>query len=72
MLPDDRHDDEVPVTLSKGDRRRLYQLLEGDILPRLRRIEFGGIALTIAVASPKLGGPSAHDIAASVLGFIFR
>lgn len=64
-------EDEQPVTLTREDRRRLYQLLEGDILPRLRRIEYGGIALTIAVASPKIGGPSVHEALTGVVHLLF-
>ena len=65
------YEDEQPVVLTREDRRHLYQLLEGDILPRLRRIEFGGIALTIAVASPKVGGPSISEVVTGAVHLFF-
>ena len=65
------YEDEQPVVLTREDRRRLYQLLEGDILPRLRRIEYGGIALTIAVASPKVGGPSVSEVITGAVHLFF-
>lgn len=65
------YEDEQPVVLTREDRRRLYQLLEGDILPRLRRIEYGGIALTIAVASPKVGGPSVSEVITGAIHLFF-
>lgn len=64
--------EDEPVRLTREERRQLYQLLEAELLPRLRRIEFGGIALTIAVASPKVGGPSVREAIGAVvqlLGF---
>lgn len=63
-------DDRKPVLLSEGDRRRLYQLLQEDIIPRLRRIEYGAIALTVAVASPKLGGPTVGEVVTAVFRFL--
>ncbi len=68
---DRRDSDKEPVELNESDRRGLYQLLEGDIPARLRRIEFGGIALTLAVASPKVGGPSVHEVAGGLIHFLF-
>lgn len=66
MAPEQRPDEE-PISLTREDRRRLYQLLEGDILTRLRRIEFALVALTIAVGAPKLGGPSVGEVVGGLL-----
>ena len=60
-------EDVKPLELCKEDRRKLYGLLDADAPARLRRIELGGIALTVAVASPKIGGPSVAQLTGAVI-----
>lgn len=65
-------EDVQPVELCREDRKQLYNLLYADVPARLRRLEFGGIALTVAVASPKLGGPSVGELATGLVHLFLR
>ncbi|HVY79312.1 MAG TPA: hypothetical protein VG898_12485 [Solirubrobacterales bacterium] len=63
--------EEEPVQLAREDRRRLYELLGANVPARLQRIEYGCIALTVAVASPKIGGPSVHEAVGALVHLLF-
>lgn len=52
----------TPVTLAQ-----VYEVIADRVEPRLRRVEYAAIALLVATASPKLGGPSAPDVISSLL-----
>lgn len=52
---------------------RVYEILAAALGPvenRLRRIEIGFAGLIVAVASPKVGGPSAHHVAMALINLL--
>jgi hypothetical protein len=49
---------------------RVYEAL-APIEQRVRRVEYAVVALLVATASPKLGGPTANDVVATTVRFIF-
>ena len=57
------------LMLCRDDRRKLYGLLDADLPKRVSRVEKLGLALLVATASPKVGGPSVNEIISAAINF---